>query len=52
MLALSLYIFTKTLVIDDVTNDIQGNINWCMFFDDDMVSIDKSRIKVDHKLEL
>jgi Reverse transcriptase (RNA-dependent DNA polymerase) len=48
--ALSLYIFT--LVMDEITKDIQGDIPWCMLFADDVVLIDESRIRVNHKLEL
>jgi hypothetical protein len=43
--ALSPYFFT--LMIDEVTRDIQGDIPWCMFFADDAVLIEESR-----KLEL
>jgi Reverse transcriptase (RNA-dependent DNA polymerase) len=48
--ALSLYIFT--LVMDEITNDIQEDISWCMLFADDVVLIDESRIGVNQKLEL
>jgi Reverse transcriptase (RNA-dependent DNA polymerase) len=48
--ALSSYIFT--LVIDEITNDIHGDIPWCLLFADDVVLIDESRIGVDQKLEL
>jgi Reverse transcriptase (RNA-dependent DNA polymerase) len=48
--ALSSYIFT--LVMDEITNDIQGDISWCMLFADDVVLIDESRIEVNQKLEL
>jgi Reverse transcriptase (RNA-dependent DNA polymerase) len=48
--ALSPYIFT--LVMDEITNDIQENIPWCMLFADDVVLIDESRIEVNQKLEL
>jgi Reverse transcriptase (RNA-dependent DNA polymerase) len=48
--ALSPYIFT--LVMDENTNDIQGNIPWCMLFADDVVLIDESRIGINQKLEL
>jgi Reverse transcriptase (RNA-dependent DNA polymerase) len=47
---LSLYIFT--LVMDEITKDIQENIPWCMLFTDDVVLIDESRIRVNQKLEL
>jgi Reverse transcriptase (RNA-dependent DNA polymerase) len=47
---LSPYIFT--LVMDEITNDIQGDIPWCMLFADDVVLIDESRIEVNQKLEL
>jgi Reverse transcriptase (RNA-dependent DNA polymerase) len=47
---LSPYIFT--LVMDEIINDIQGDIPWCMLFADDVVLIDDSRIGVDQKLEL
>jgi hypothetical protein len=39
---LSPYIFT--LVMDEVTKDIQGDILWWVLFDDDVVLIDESRI--------
>jgi Reverse transcriptase (RNA-dependent DNA polymerase) len=48
--ALSPYIFT--LVMDEITKDIQGDIPWCMLFTDDVVLIDESRIGVNQKLEL
>jgi Reverse transcriptase (RNA-dependent DNA polymerase) len=48
--ALSPYIFT--LVMDEITKGIQGNILWCMLCADNMVLIDESRIGVDQKLEL
>jgi Reverse transcriptase (RNA-dependent DNA polymerase) len=47
---LSPYIFT--LVIDEITKDIQGDIPWCMLFADDVVLIDENRIGVNKKLEL
>jgi Reverse transcriptase (RNA-dependent DNA polymerase) len=49
-LGLSPYIFT--LVMNKITKDIQEDISWCMFFADDVVLIDKSKIGVDQKLEL
>jgi Reverse transcriptase (RNA-dependent DNA polymerase) len=47
---LSPYIFT--LVMEEITKDIQGDIPWGMLFVDDVVLIDESRIRVDQKLEL
>jgi hypothetical protein len=47
---LSPYIFT--LVMDEITKDIQEDIPWCMLFTDDVVLIDESRIRVNQKLEL
>jgi Reverse transcriptase (RNA-dependent DNA polymerase) len=47
---LSPYIFT--LVMDEITNDIQGYIPWCMLFTNDVVLIDESRIGVNQKSEL
>jgi Reverse transcriptase (RNA-dependent DNA polymerase) len=47
---LSPYIFT--LVIDEITKDLQGDIPYCMLFADDVVLIDESRIGVNQKLEL
>jgi hypothetical protein len=47
---LSPYIFT--LVMDEITKDIQGYIPWCMLFVDDVVLIDESKIGVNQKLEL
>jgi hypothetical protein len=38
--------------MDKITKDIQGDISWCMFFADNVVLIDESRIEVDQKLEL
>jgi Reverse transcriptase (RNA-dependent DNA polymerase) len=40
--ALSPYIFT--LVMDEITKDIQGDIPWCILFAHDVVLIDESRI--------
>jgi Reverse transcriptase (RNA-dependent DNA polymerase) len=48
--ALSPYIFT--LVMDEITKDIQGDIPLCMRFADDVVLIDESIIRVNQKLEL
>jgi hypothetical protein len=48
--ALSPYLFS--LVMDEVTRDIQCGIPWCMLFPDDVVLVDKSTTGVDQKLEL
>jgi Reverse transcriptase (RNA-dependent DNA polymerase) len=47
---LSLYIFT--LVMDEITKDIQKDIFRCILFADDAVLIDKSKIEVDQKLKV
>jgi hypothetical protein len=44
-LALSPYLFS--LVMDEVTRDIQCAIPWCMLFVDDVVLVDESRTGVD-----
>ena len=41
-----------SLVIDEVTKDIQGYIPWCMLFADDVVLVDETRAGVNRKLEL
>ena len=48
--SLSLYLFT--IVIDELTREIQDKVPWCMFFADDIVLVDESRSGVNHKLEL
>jgi hypothetical protein len=48
--ALSTYLFS--LMMDEVTRDIQGGIAWCMLFADDVVLVDESRTGVDQKLKL
>jgi hypothetical protein len=48
--ALSPYLFA--LVMDEITQDIQGGIPWCMLFTDDVVLVDESRMGVDQKLKL
>jgi hypothetical protein len=47
---LSSYIFT--LMMDEIINDIQGDISWSILFTDDVALIDDSRIRVNQKLEL
>jgi Reverse transcriptase (RNA-dependent DNA polymerase) len=44
--------YTFTLVMDEITKDIQGDIPWCMFFTDDVVLINESGIGVNQKLKL
>jgi hypothetical protein len=46
---LSHYLFS--LVMDEVTRDIQAIIPWCMLFANDVVLVDESRTGVDQKLE-
>lgn len=48
--AISPYLFT--LVMDELTKDIQGDIPWCMMFADDIVLIDETCEGVNRKLEL
>jgi Reverse transcriptase (RNA-dependent DNA polymerase) len=48
--ALISYIFI--LVMNEITNNIQENIHWCMLFADDVVLIDESMIGVNQKLKL
>ena len=48
--ALNPYLFS--LLMDEVTRDIQDDITWCMLFADDVVLVDKSRAGVNRKLEL
>ena len=48
--ALSPYLFT--IVMDELTREIQEKVPWCMFFADNIVLIDESREGVNLKLEL
>ena len=48
--ALNPYLFS--LLMDEVTRDIQDDITWCMLFADDVVLVDESRTRVNRKLEL
>ena len=41
-----------TLVMDELTRDIQDEILWCMLFADDIVLVDETRYGVNAKLEL
>jgi hypothetical protein len=38
--------------MNEITNDIQEDIPWCMLFVDDVVLIDENMIGVNQKLEL
>jgi len=40
--ALNPYLFS--LLMDEVTTDIQDDITWCMLFADDVVLVDESRV--------
>jgi hypothetical protein len=40
-----------SLVMDNVTRDIQGGITSCMFFADDVVLVDESWVGVNMKLQ-
>lgn len=46
---MSLYLFA--LVMDEFTEDVQGDIPWCMLFADDVVLVDESRTGLNRKLE-
>lgn len=48
----SLSLFLCVLVMDELTQDIQGKVFWCMLFADDIVLIDKTPSKVNAKLEV
>jgi len=48
--ALSPYLFT--IVMDELTREIQDRVPWCMLFADDIVLVDKHREGVNRKLEL
>jgi hypothetical protein len=48
--ALRPYLFT--LVMDEITRDIQDGIPCCMLFVDDVILVDKSKTEVDQKLKL
>jgi hypothetical protein len=50
MSALNPYLFT--LMMDEVTRDIQDGTPWCMRFIDDVILVNESRTVVDQKLEL
>jgi hypothetical protein len=41
-----------SLVMDEMTKDIQGDIPWCMLFADDVVLVDETMVDVNRTLEL
>ena len=48
--ALSPYLFT--LIMDEITKDIQGRVPWCMLFADDIVLVSESKYDINVKMEL
>ena len=38
--------------MDEVTENIQGDIPWCMLFGNDVVVVDENRIGVNRQLNL
>ena len=48
--ALSPYLFA--IVMDELTKHIQDEVRWCMLFVDDIVLVDETRARINHKLEL
>ena len=47
--ALSLFLFT--IMMDELTREIQDEVPWCMLFADDIVLIDETRSGMNEKLE-
>ena len=43
--------FFSSLVMNELTKGIQGEVPWCMLFADDIVLIDEAREGVNVKLE-
>jgi len=43
--------FIFTIVIDELTKDIQNEVSWYMLFTDDIVLIDKTKNRFNSKLE-
>ncbi|XP_026396068.1 uncharacterized protein LOC113290700 [Papaver somniferum] len=48
--ASSPYLFA--LILDQVTKDIQGEIPWCMLFEDDVALIGESKQEIEGKMEM
>jgi len=48
-LALSLYLFS--LVMDEITRDMQDEVHWYMLFADDIALIDRNLEEVNNKLK-
>jgi hypothetical protein len=48
-LALRLYLFS--VVIDEITKEIQGEIPWCMIFADDIVLVGENHEVFNNKLD-
>lgn len=44
--------FLFALVIDNLTRHTQGEVPWCMLFEDDIVLIGKISDRVNDKLEI
>jgi len=43
--------FLFTIVMDEHTKEIQGEVRWCMLFADDIVLIDETKVGLNDKLE-
>jgi len=47
--ALNLFLFT--IVMDELTTEIQDEIPWCMLFADDVILIDETTVGLNNKLQ-